>query len=126
MNWRKLLLGTLIVSLAIEVLWPILGFFAPSFTLGLFKVAVNADTLFLAFVLAWCLLFVALACGQALLWVKRNVAAGWTLSLILGGWWIGIGVALFAFHGKLENLFLDGLKGAILVAAALKTPRPAA
>ncbi len=118
MNARKALIAILTVALVIEVLWPVVGFFAPSFLLELFKMAPTPDVSFLAFVISWCLLFVAIVCALALKLVLKNQAMGWTLSYILGFWWVGIGGSLFLIHGKIENLFLDGLKGALIVAAA--------
>ena len=118
MNARKALIAILTVALVIEVLWPVFGFFAPSLLLELFKMAPTPDVSFLAFVISWCLLFIAIICGLALKLVLKNHAIGWTLSYILGFWWVGIGGSLFLIHGKIENLFLDGLKGALIVAAA--------
>lgn len=118
MKARKALIALLTVALVIEVLWPVFGFFAPGLLLDLFKMTPTPDVSFLAFVLSWCLLFVALVCGFTLRLVLKNSPSGWTLSYILGFWWIGIGGSLFLLHGKVENLFLDGLKGALIVAAA--------
>ncbi len=125
MNARKLLIAILTVSLVIEVLWPVFGFFFPGLLLELFKMAPTPDVHFLAFVISWCLLFVALICGYALKLVLKNHPTGWTLSYILGLWWVGIGGSLFLLHGKIENLFLDGLKGALIVAAAYASRREA-
>jgi hypothetical protein len=118
MNWRKLLIGILGLAFAIECLWPIGGFLAPEKLLEAFKIQSTPDALFLTFVLAWCLLFVAVICGLALRLVLRNDPKGWTLSYLLGLWWVGIGGTLFLRYGKVENLFLDGLKGALIFAFA--------
>lgn len=118
--WTKLLTGTLILAGIIEVLWPVLGFGAPDFLLTQFGMQVNADSRFLAFVLSWCLLFVALICWYAFYLVRRGERAGVQLSLILGLWWVGIGLSLFLGYGRVDNLFLDGLKGAVLATAAWK------
>ncbi len=116
---RKVLLGILGLAFVIECLFPIGGFFLPDMALGMFKVGVNDDTRFLGHVSSWLLLFVAIICGLAFLWVKRGQAAGWTLSYILGAWWIGIGTALWLGYGRLDNLFLDALKGAIILTSAV-------
>lgn len=120
-GWRKALLIVLGVAFGIEVLWPLGGFLAPSALLQLFKIGETPDTLFLTFVLAWCLLLVALVCGYAFLLVKRSERAGWALSQILGWWWVGIGGTLFLFHGKWENLILDAFKGALIVVFAYQS-----
>ena len=118
MNSRKVLIGILSLSLLIEIAWPVLGFFFPDFLIAQFKMTPTPDVSFLTFVLSWCLLFVALVCGLALRLVLQNKAMGWTLSFILGWWWVGIGGSLFLIYGRVDNLLLDGLKGAIIVAAA--------
>ena len=118
MNWRKILIGLLAVAFAVECLYPIGGFLFPEKTLELFGMPANPDTRFLAFVLTWCLLFVAAACGLALWQVAKDVPAGWQLSLVLGYWWIAIGIALAIAYGRTDNLFLDSLKGGLIVIAA--------
>jgi hypothetical protein len=115
---RKLLIGILGLSFGIECLFPIGGFMLPEKTLEIFQVGVTNDTRFLAFIASWCLLFVAIICGLALRWVLRGDPRGWTLSYILGLWWVGIGGSLFLVYGRVDNLFLDGVKGALLTAAA--------
>lgn len=116
---RKVLIGILGLAFLVECLFPLGGFFLPETALGLFKVGVTPDTLFLGYVSTWCLLFVAIICGLALHWVLKNETAGWTLSYILGAWWIGIGSALYFVYGRVDNLFLDALKGAIILGSAV-------
>ena len=118
MNSRKLLIAILGLAMVIEFLWPLGGFLAPDMLIGAFKMTVTPDVSFLTFVLSWCLLFVAIICTLALLLVKKSQPLGWTLSYILGLWWIGIGGSLFLIYGKVENLFLDAVKGALICAAA--------
>lgn len=118
MNSRKLLIGILTLALIIELAWPILGFFAADFLIAQFKMTPTPDVSFLAFVLSWCLLFVAVICGLTLRLVIKGQALGWTLSYALGLWWVGIGGSLFLIYGRVDNLLLDGLKGAVIVAAA--------
>ena len=124
---RKVLLAILGLAFVLECLFPIGGFVLPDTALGLFKVAVSDDTRFLGHVASWLLLFVAVICGLAFVWVKQGKASGWTLSYILGAWWIGIGLALWLGFGRIDNLFLDACKGAIILASALASrshPKP--
>ena len=121
MNARQLLLILLVVSSVIEFLFPLGGFLAPAQMLEIFKVGVTPDTLFLTFILAWSLGFVAIVCALTARLVWGGEPFGWTLSYLLGFWWIGIGVTLFVVHGRVDNLFLDALKGALIVAAAWKS-----
>lgn len=127
---RRALTGLLIFAFATELLFPLFGFLVPDRTLGLFKVGVTDDTRFLAFVVSWSLLFVAVICGLALWRVLRGEIDGWYLSYALGYWWIGIGIGLAAVHGRIDNLFLDTLKGLLIVVAAHlshpRRPEPAA
>jgi hypothetical protein len=121
MNARALLLILLVISTIIEFLFPLGGFLAPAKMLEIFQVGVTNDTLFLTFILAWALGFVAIVCALAARLVWGGEPLGWTLSYLLGLWWIGIGVTLFVVHGRVDNLFLDALKGALIVAAAWRS-----
>jgi hypothetical protein len=116
---RKVLLGILGLAFVIECLFPIGGFGLPDKALEMFKVGITDDTRFLGHVTTWCLLFVALICGLAFLWVKKGRPEGWVLSYILGAWWVGIGTALWLGYGRIDNLFLDACKGAIILASAI-------
>lgn len=118
---RKVLIGILGLAFVIECLFPIGGFFMPDLALSLFKVQSTPDTLFLGHVASWLLLFVAIICGLTLRMVMKNEATGWTLSYILGAWWIGIGTALCVLYGRLDNLFLDALKGLIILVSAYQS-----
>ncbi len=122
---RKLLIVVLAIAFAIECAFAACGFAAPSFTLTTFHVGITPDTLFLGHVVAWCLLAVAIAAGLALRWVLARKRAGYTLSIALGLWWVGIGVALAVKFGRYENLALDALKGALLALFAWLEQRAA-
>ena len=122
---KKILVGILGLALVIECLFPIGGFLAPEKFLGLFQVDVTPSTLFLTHVVAWCLFFVAIVCGLALKYVLTNEAIGWTLSYLLGFWWIGIGTALCVIYGRFDNLVLDALKGLVILASAYASRRDA-
>lgn len=111
----KLILAAAVV---IELGLTLGGFVVPERLMAAFKVGVSADMLFLGNVLAWLLLAITLVCGLALKWVMANKEAGWTLSILLGLWWIGIGIGIYVGFGIIDNLFLDSLKGAIIVVAA--------
>lgn len=111
---RKLLIALLIISLLIELALTAGVFFATQLTMNQFGVPLNADTEFPAYIIGWLLLFVSLACGVALRQVWRrsgNVA----LCYVLGLWWVGIGIGIYAAFGKADNLLLDSVKGLLLL-----------
>ncbi|NVO29973.1 hypothetical protein [Hymenobacter lapidiphilus] len=120
---RTLLLSLLVLALVFELVLTVGGFLAPEMLLAKFGVGVTPDTRFLAFVLAWLLLFVSLAIVLALVWVWRRHAGYPALCYLLGFWWIGIGLGLYLGYGRFDNLLLDGLKGTLLVLATWATQR---
>ena len=122
---RTLLLILLALALLFELVLTVGGFFAPEMLLEKFGVGVTPDTRFLAFVVAWLLLFVSLAIVLALVWVWRRHAGYAALCYLLGFWWIGIGLGLYLVYGRFDNLLLDGLKGLLLVLATWAARRAA-
>jgi hypothetical protein len=115
---RTLLLSLLAVSFSFELALTGGAFFAPAFTLAQFGVTLSPDTAFLGYIVAWFLLFVSLVCALAgyQLW-QRNPNYR-VLCYLLGFWWIGIGVGIYVAFAKPDNLFLDSLKGLLLVGLA--------
>jgi len=112
---RKLLITLLIVSLIFELALTGGAFFMRAEVLKQFQVAVNTDTNFLGFIIAWFLLFTSMICALALWQVVRHKEGYPTLCYILGFWWIGIGVGIYLVSKRPDNLFEDSLKGALLV-----------
>jgi len=112
---RTLLLVVLFIALFIELALTGGAFFAPVFTMAQFKVKYGPETAFLAYVVAWLLLFVSLAAAVALgqVWQRRPGYATWCY--LLGFWWIGIGIGIYYAFGRPDNLLLDSLKGLLIV-----------
>lgn len=112
---RKLLLLVLFLALVVELALAGGAFFAPAYTLTQFGVRYGPETKFLAYIVAWFLLFVSLAAGVALgqVWQGRPGYATWCY--LLGFWWIGIGVGIYYAFGKPDNLLLDSVKGLLIV-----------
>ena len=112
---RSLLLVVLFLAVLIELALTGGAFFAPVFTLTQFGVKYGPETKFLAYIVAWLLLFVtlvaAIAFGQV--WQRRTSFAGWCY--VLGLWWIGIGIGIYYGFGKPDNLLLDSVKGLLIV-----------
>jgi len=112
---RKLLITLLILSLIFELALTGGAFFMREAVLKQFQVAVNADTDFLGFIIAWFLLFTSMICAFALWQVVKNKEGYSTLCYILGFWWIGIGIGIYLISKRPDNLFEDSLKGLLLV-----------
>ena len=112
---RTLLLIVLLIAVALELALAGGAFFAPVFTLTQFGVKYGPETTFLAYIVAWLLLFVSLvaivAAGQV--WQRRPGYATWCY--LLGIWWIGIGIGIYLAFGKPDNLLLDSVKGLLIV-----------
>ncbi|MGY3088949.1 hypothetical protein ACVWYF_001989 [Hymenobacter sp. UYAg731] len=112
---RKLLLTVLIIALLIELALTGGAFFAPVFTLAQFGVKYGPATTFLAYIVAWLLLFVSLVAAVAVVqvWKRRPGFATWCY--LLGVWWIGIGAGIYFAFGKPDNLLLDSVKGLLII-----------
>ena len=113
---KNLLLLTLLLAVVIEIALTVLCFFKPTIALQLFGLQYNEQTSFLGYIIAWfCLLVSALIVYAALL-LKNNNTAHKTIIYILGCWWFFLGIGIYINFKKADNLFIDSLKGAILIA----------
>ena len=111
---RKLLIAVLIIALLVELVLTAGTFFATEATMAKFGVILNKETAFLGYLVAWFLLFVSIICLLALwqVWNNKNYHM---LCYLLGFWWIGIGLGIYFTFKKPDNLFLDSIKGLIIV-----------
>jgi hypothetical protein len=109
---RKLLILSVGLSVVGELAFALAGFFAPEWTLGLFKVSVAPETLFLGHVIAWFLLATAAVLGVATWQLVHDSRAGHLLTRVMGAWFVAIGLAIFLKFGRPDNLVLDTLRGA--------------
>lgn len=114
---RKALLTFLALSAIIEFAMAIGGFIMPDFARQVFKIGTSDDTRFLTFITAWFLLLIGVFCAYAWLQTFRGKRTGYTVTNILGIWWIGIGIGIYFFTNgqRPDNLMLDSAKGAVLV-----------
>ena len=112
---KNLLLVFLFLAMLIDAALAGIAFIDPVKALELFKVGYTADTAFLAYIIAWfCLLFSSL-CILAIILLKKEITGYRPLIFLLGFWSIGIGVGIYIVFKKADNLFLDSLKGLIIV-----------
>ena len=72
---RKLHIGLLVIALIFEVGLTGMSFFAREATLRQLHLAMNGDTEFLGYIVAWFCLFVSLVCGYVLWLVVKNNGA---------------------------------------------------
>ena len=112
---RPVLLLLLFIATLVEGVLAGGAFFAPAFTMAKFGVKYSPDTAFLCFVTAWLLLFVTLVAGLAFEQVRQRRPHYAPLCYLLGIWWVGIGIGIYAAFGKPDNLLLDTLKGLLII-----------
>jgi hypothetical protein len=120
---RKLLILLLTISLLLETGLTGAAFFARGMSMTKMGSALNADTNYPEFLIAWILLFVSLMCALALWQVIRKKAHA-ALCYVLGLWWISIGIGIYLGYGKMGNLLTDSLKGLLLVILTYWNNRP--
>lgn len=112
---KNLLLIFLTLAMLIDAALAGIAFINPVKALELFKVGYNADTAFLAYIIAWfCLLFSSL-CILAIILLKKEIAGYRPLIFLLGYWSIGLGIGIYIVFKKADNLFLDSVNGVIIV-----------
>ena len=112
---RTLLLVVLFLALLLELALTGGAFFAPVFTLAKFGAKYGPQTAFLAYIIAWLLLFVSVVAAVAFSQVWQRLRSYSTWCYLLGLWWIGIGIGIYFAFGKPDNLLLDSVKGLLIV-----------
>lgn len=115
---KKALLVLLGLSFVMEAFLTVAGFVSTDWMIVQFKLSVTSDTQFMGYVVAWMLMFIGAIAGLAFWLVRRGDRAGWTLSYLLGIWWVGIGIGIFAAFGRPDNLALDSAKGLLILVSA--------
>ncbi|HEX8329420.1 MAG TPA: hypothetical protein VF629_17925 [Hymenobacter sp.] len=112
---RTALLVVLLISLLLELALTVGAFGYPVFTLAQFGVKYGPETQFLAYIVAWFLLFVSMVAGMAAVqvWKRRPGFATWCY--LLGLWWIALGIGIYYTFGKPDNLLLDSVKGLLIL-----------
>ena len=112
---KTLIIYLLGLSLFIEFILSILGIFYIDLALTIFKVETNNQTLFLASIIGWLCLFVSMMLFLAIYYLQINNSAAFPLIYCLGIFWILIGLGVYFQCQRTDNLFLDTIKGIVLV-----------
>ena len=112
---KNLLLLTLLLALVIETALTFLCFFKPATAVALFGMQYNEQTAFLGYIIAWFCLLVSVLIVYTIWGLKNNSSGYSAIIYVLGFWWIGLGIGVYFVFKKTDNLFLDSLKGLILV-----------
>jgi DMSO/TMAO reductase YedYZ heme-binding membrane subunit len=112
---KKILFGTLVLAFIIEAALTFLCFFMPAKAMELFGMQYNEQFAFLGYIIAWFLLLVTILIGYAIYLFQVNKVGSRAIINILGFWWLGLGIGVYAVFDKLDNLLLDSLKGMVIL-----------
>jgi hypothetical protein len=114
---KKLLIGLLAFAAIVETGLTGLAFFLPKKAVELFGLPYYEEVSFLGYIIAWFLLLTTVIIIYTIILLQKNEAAAKNLIYIIALWWIGLGIGVFFAYGKLDNLFLDSLKGLLIAVA---------
>lgn len=112
---KKLLLALLSIALTIELALTVGAFFFPEQTLIQFRIAVNPDAYFMIHLTGWFLLVIDALIVAAIRGVMKNDPLGWKIANLVSLWWVALGVSIFVFCGRADNLGLDSAKGVLIL-----------
>ncbi len=121
---KKLLLALLWLALGIEVVLTIGALFLPEKTLLQFRLAVNPDSFFMIHLTGWFLLVIDALIVASIRGVMKNDLLGWKIANLVSIWWVALGISIYVFCGRPDNLGLDSAKGVlILICGYLSKPQ---
>jgi hypothetical protein len=112
---KKILFITLVLAFIIEASLTFLCFFMPAKAMELFGMQYNEQFAFLGYIISWFLLLVTGFIGYAIYLFQTNKRGSKGIIYILGFWWVGLGIGVYAAFDKIDNLFLDSLKGIVIL-----------
>ena len=121
---KKLLLALLGIALTIELALTVGAFFFPEQTLIQFRLTVNPDSFFMIHLTGWFLLVIDALIIAAIRGVMKNDPLGWKIANLVSVWWVALGLSIYFFCGRPDNLGLDSAKGVlILIAGYFSSPQ---
>ena len=87
----------------------------PAKALELFGMAYRVEYAFLGYIIAWFCLLVSVLVGYIIYLFWQNNSNYAPLTYLLASWWVGLGIGIFVMYGKVDNLVLDTMKGAVII-----------
>ncbi len=108
---RNFLIVLLVLSGVFEIYQTVCAFLNPLWILSILQIPDSVGARTINHITAWFLLLVSVLILTCIQWVRRQKSEGLTLAIILGLWWVGIGIGIFVASGISTNLYADSLKG---------------
>ena len=103
------------LSLFIEFILSVFGILFTELGLTIFGIETNNQTLFLGSVIGWLCLFVTMIIFLGMYYLIKNKSTVFGILYCLGIFWILIGLGIYFKFDRNDNLFLDSIKGLILL-----------
>lgn len=102
-------------------------FIYPEFEAGQFHGTVNETTIFYSNLIGGFMILFSALCWLCTFQLKKRDPHGKTLALMIGIFWVYIGIGLYLHQGAPVYVLGDTFRGAVIVALAclLKHPQPA-
>ena len=101
--------------LFIEFILSVFGILFTELGLTIFGIETNNQTLFLGSVIGWLCLFVTMIIFLGMYFLIKNKSTVFGILYCLGIFWILIGLGIYFKFDRTDNLFLDSIKGLILL-----------
>ena len=121
---NKSLIVVLAISTLIEVYLGVAILAAPAHMMHDFSIStLNDEVLYMATTIGWFCLVTAAIVGLSTYWVYQQKSEGLYLAIILGVFWLGIGLHLGIGFARPQHLVLDAAKGAIILVLAMLSCR---
>ncbi len=111
---KKLLIVVLGISLIIELALAVMCFFMPVTAFEFLALKYDETYILLGHIIAWFLLLVSSLLLYTIYCLIKNKDCSFLLYL-LGIWWIFLGIGIYLKFGRPDNLFLDSLKGLVII-----------
>lgn len=123
---KKTLVIILWVSIAFELILGLGILLFPTSLMGVFAITtINDELLYLAAIVGWFCLLTTLIAFASVQWIRQGQNKGYILAMILGAFWIGIGLHLALVFQRPQHLILDAAKGLVIFILAYKLEKTA-